>query len=178
MFGRLRLLAAVLPLLGLVFLPDTASAGSGPTTITGDNMTVTISATGTRSGSAVEIPITVTCYVPHWPVNGSGGGEVTLHQANPARSADATAAWGWIYEPGVASGDLGGDVFYQPIICDGNTVNSYTVLLKPDLVTDPFTVALHGGPTGGTFAANICNFAYYNTPCASASGQFSVTLIR
>jgi hypothetical protein len=181
MFGLLRRLVVGLPLVALVFLPDTASAGLGPTIITGPNMTVTISATGTRSRLSAEVPITVRCNLPPAPFNGfggSGGGQMGLKQANPARTAVAAANWGWINGPGTISGDLGGGIFFQPISCDGTTVNSYTVLITPDLVTDPFTVALHGGPTDGTFAAEICNFVNYNTTCASASGPFSVILTR
>lgn len=177
MFGRLRRLAVGLTLLALVFLPDTVSAGLGPTVITGINMTVTISATGTRSGLSAEVPITVVCNVPSsFFGGGSGGGLMGLQQANPARTAVASASWGWFNGPGTITGDLGGGTFDQPINCDGTTVNSYTVLFTPDLATDPFSVALHGGRTGGTFAAEVCNFVNYNTTCASASGPFSVEL--
>jgi hypothetical protein len=179
MFGRLRRLAIALPLLALVFLPDTVSAGLGPTIITGLNMTVTISASGTRSGLSAEVPITVICTLPSstfFGGGGSGGGLMGLQQANPARTAVASASWGWFNGPGTISGDLGGGTFDQPINCDGTTVNSYTVLVTPDLATDPFTVALHGGRTAGTFAAEVCNFVNYNTTCASASGSFSVEL--
>lgn len=180
MGGRWRQLAIVLPLLGLIFLPDTASAELGPATITGPNMTVTIAATGTRSGLSAEVPITVICNLPPSPLigsGGSGGGFMGLQQTNPARTAVASASWAWFLGPGTISGDLGGGgTLFQPIICDGTTVNSFTVLLTPDLATDPFTVALHGGRTGGTFEAEICNFVNYNTTCASASGSFSVIL--
>lgn len=175
MLGRFRLAAVGLPLLAMVFLPDATSVEFGPTVLTGPHMSVTISATGTRGASGVEVPITVSCSLPTSPVAGmvgSGGGQVRLQQANPARTAVGASAWGWINESGTPGGDLGGDGFYQPISCDGSTFNKYTVLVKPD----PSTVPLHGGPTGGTFAAEVCNFVDYNTTCASASGRFRVIL--
>ena len=54
--------------------------------------------------------------------------------------------------------------------------NAFHVCPTPNLRLDPSKVPLHGGPTGGTFAAEVCNFVDYNTTCASASGRFRVIL--
>lgn len=188
MLRKVVRLAALMPLLGVLLVPGSATAAPSPTTFNGQGMSVMVPADAQLVHMLATVPVRVRCDpVPNGGFYGvQGQSHLGLTQAARPR-------------PNVAAGDVylfvntfsatrarpklptgGGPTgFSFPIICDGNTWNPVTFLVTPDFDRDPLTGALQAGRTVASLTAQLCSFAYYGSTCDSIdTGPFNLRLVQ
>ena len=187
MLRRLVRLFTLVPLLGLLLVPGSATAAPSPTTYNGHGMSVMIPAEVQLVNMLATVPIRLRCDpVPGSFYGTSGTAHLGVTQAAQPR-------------PNVAAGDVylfannfsasrvrprlptgGGPTgFGFPIICDGKTWNPVTFLVTPDFDRDPLTGSLVDGRTTANLTGQLCSFAYYGSACDSIdTGSFNLRLVR
>ena len=175
-------LAVALPLLAIPLFATSASAATGPTTITGPGLSVTFPGPNTRIGVSVTVPIQVVCSpLPQSFFGSFGNGHLSVVQATPSGKAAVGAAnvfWFLNNTPfGPRGGGFGPQPFFMGLTCNGTTVNTGTLTVTPDTFTDPFTGALHNGPADATFSGQVCSFSYFGFTFDSAGpASFSIDI--
>ena len=187
MLRKVVRLAALIPLLGVLLVPGSATAGPSPTTFNGHGMSVMVPAEAQLVHMLATVPIRVRCD----PISGAGyGASGTAHLGvTQAARQRANVAAGDVYlfansfsasraRPKLPTGG-GPTGFGFPITCDGNTWKPVTFLVTPDFDRDPLTGSLAAGRTTANLTAQLCSFAYYGSTCDSLdSGPFSLRLVQ
>jgi len=177
-----RLVVAV-PLLAIPLFATSASAASGPVTVSGPGLSVTFPGPINRIGVSVTVPIQVVCSpLPPSFFGTSGDGHLSLVQATPSGKAAVGAGdVFWFLNGSMGSGKGGGGgggpITFMALTCDGTTINTGVITVTPDTFTDPFTAALHNGPANATFSGQVCSFSYFGASCDSAGPASFATKI-